>query len=274
MSSSTRLLVSLHTLLDNYHSIINFDPITFTALHDVLERFAERLERIESITTDTALDSKRSNILFSHVAKEVIIQHRLRMDVWTDSKRSKCEQAEFKERLIKFYNCAHPIDKGVLRCMVMNKYFPREKVIASHIWKYSTRGTGLEEFGLKESDITSERNGVLICENIEDAFDSKRVCFLIDRLKSDNIFLKVLDPSLMGNLVIEGHPRTFQNIDGKQLHNPPGSIPYRRILDWHAKCAYQSAKSRGWIEYTDSFNDFFNMSLGSSIPDLNIYQDL
>jgi hypothetical protein len=84
--------------------------------------------------------------------------------------------------------------------MVLDRFFARDKVIASHIWKLSTGGDGLLEFGLHPMDLDSTRNGLLLCKSIEEAFDVKDVCFLIDRIHSANIFIKVLNPFLLNPL--------------------------------------------------------------------------
>ena len=195
------------------------------------------------------------------------------MDVWTSSKRSKIEQSAFKDSLIKYYLCQHETNEMLVKCMVLNEFFPRQLVVASHIWKHCTQGEGLEEFGLKESDVNSSRNGILLCQEIEKAFDEKKLCFLIDRITSTNLQIKLLDPALTSKLVIDGHSgKTFADIDGSHLKHPPDCMPYRRILDFHAKCSYRKAISRGWLLPDSAFADFFDMSIGSSIPDLNVYQ--
>jgi hypothetical protein len=212
-----------------------------------------------------------------YVTKEVVIQHRLRMDIWTESKRSTVEQKAFKDSLIAFYQRHHPSDPSIVKCMVLDHFFPRHLVIGSHIWKYSSHGKGLEEFGLKEEDLNSPRNGMLMCETIERAFDAKRVCFLVDRINTGNLVLKVLDTALLdpatSPLVISGYSALkFCDIDGYSLKHPEGSLPFRRILDFHAKLSYKTAISRGWLAENSTFDDFFDMSIGASIPDLYVYQ--
>jgi hypothetical protein len=86
------------------------------------------------------------------VAKVVVLQHRLRLDIWSESKRSKEEQEAFKTSLITFYKRDHPSDFNLLIYMVLNEFFPRHLVIASHFWKHCTRGVELDEFGLLEDD--------------------------------------------------------------------------------------------------------------------------
>jgi hypothetical protein len=162
------------------------------------------------------------------------------MDYWTESKRSKEEQEAFKEVLIVFYQRQHLSDLKLLRCMVLDDFFPTQLVIASHIWKHCTDGVGLEEFGLREDDLSNPRNGILMCKEIEHAFDTKRLCFLVDRINTGNLALKVLDPAFVSAatspLVISGHsPLKFCDIDGYSLQHPVDNLPFRRILDFHAK---------------------------------------
>jgi hypothetical protein len=213
------------------------------------------------------------------VTKEVVIQYRLRMDIWTESKRSKEEQVAFKAALITFYQRNHPSDSNLLKCMILDEFFPKRFVIASHIWKHCTRGEGLRDFGLLEDDVSNCRNGLLMCKEIELAFDTMRLCFLVDRINTDNLVLKVLDPVLLNPLssplVISGHSLLrFCDIDGNSLQHPNDNLPFRRILDYHAKRSYQKAINRGWLEANSTFVDFFDMSIGASIPDLNLNQTL
>ena len=212
------------------------------------------------------------------IAKEIIISHRARMDIWTSSARTKIEGTAFKDSLIAFYGCAHPTDTDLVKCMVLDAFFPRHLVRASHIWKHCTEGEGLKEFGLEPRDLSNPRNGILMCNGIEQAFDVKKLCFLINRITSENLFVKVLDPALLdlalSPIVCEGSITKICDIDGNQLRCPLENLPFRRILDFHAKCSYEKAINKGWIEQDSSFEDFFDMSVGSSIPDLQVYQDI
>ncbi len=211
------------------------------------------------------------------VAKEVEVQHRLRMDVWSESKRSQHEQESFKTSLIQFYQRQDPSDDKRLRCMILNDFFPRQLVIASHIWKYCTRGRGLEEFGLNEEDLNSPRNGILMCKEIEQAFDTKRLCFLVNKICSEALVVKVLDPALLdpatSPVVIPGYSTVkFCDIDGLPLRHPVGNLPFRRILNFHAKRSFQTAIKKKWLAADSRIDDYFEMSIGSSLPDFHVYQ--
>lgn len=212
------------------------------------------------------------------------------LDCWTPSKRSRDEDRAFKERLITHYECA-PIgsaggarassassageDEKKVRCMLVNDYFSSAEVRGSHIWKRATHGKGLAMFGLAERDVHSERNGLLLCVAIEQAFDTKRLCFLYDPLARRTV-LRVLDPDLLDKQVYPSSQR-FRDIDGRALvfnrssstvTNPP-RCPFRRLLHWHAKLSVDHALSMGWLA-TDDVDDIdtrFELSEGALFPD-------
>ena len=97
---------------------------------------------------------------------------------------------------------------------------------------------------------------------------------MIDRIRPADIFLKVLDPSLIETLVHPNLPTKFADIDNRTLQHPPEAIPFCRILDFYAKLSFDRAINKGWIPASSDFDDFFDMSLGGSILDLYIYHDL
>jgi hypothetical protein len=45
-------------------------------------------------------------------------------------------------------------------------------------------------------------------------------------------------------------------------------------MHFHAKLSYQKAITRGWLADDSTFDDFFDMSIGASIPDLDLTQTL
>jgi len=209
--------------------------------------------------------------MMAFMMKEAAIQRRSRLNVWSSGRRTHVEQQDFKSALIEKYGRASAKGEDFLRCMILDVDIPRQNVIASHIWKFCTEGEGLDEFGLKSNDLSNFRNGFLLCESIEKAFDSKRVCFLVDRLRPEEIFIKVLDPNLFKTVVNSDSPttpkETFFSIDGRKLQHPPGVFPFRRILDFHAKMSFRKAISKGWVDESSTVTDFFNLSFEGSIPD-------
>lgn len=191
-------------------------------------------------------------------------------DIWTETgPRDRKEQEKFKKELLKYYNRSN-IWGNKVQCMVTNEWHKRSKVIGGHLWMSKTRGKGLLKFGLGFSDLLSPRNGLLMLEPIEDAFDIKYLCFLYNPLggeNSQNFVVKVLNPNIKDQ-VITGTTKRFRDIDGAILQHPKDCFPFRRILSFHAKCAYKLAKSRSWItnEVFESFGDYFDLSETASNP--------
>jgi hypothetical protein len=203
---------------------------------------------------------RRMSLRFKLICEELGVQRSDRLDIWTDGKRSRIENKAFRKSVIDFYQ----IGTATPVCMVTGV---ANEVVAAHLYKSSTRGRGLIEYGLKRLDYRNPRIGVLLVKSIEEAFDVKKVCFLYDPLQQ-SLHLKVLDPSLMTVAVYVGGP-TFAVVDGMPLRFPVGTTfqgPYRRILCFHAKCAFENAVEEGWIGGSNEYAAYFEFSEGASIP--------
>jgi len=120
-----------------------------------------------------------------------------------------------------------------------------------------THGSGLAKFGLRREDLHSPRNGLLLYEKIEEAFDVKKLCFLYDPFKR-LLLLFVLDPALNGQTVVGGIK--FQDIHCTPLRIPSGKLPFLRILNFHARVAFANAKRNGWIADSVEVYDYFDLS--------------
>ena len=194
------------------------------------------------------------------------------LDCWdTSSTRTADEQDEFKNKLIVYYQCGQTNTKEI-KCMILNKYFDRQLVRASHIWKASTKGIGLTKFKLKESNLNDARNGLLMYQSIDKAFDRKKLCFLYDPFRSF-LYVKILCPYLKETFIVDdttrttvNELRTFNDIDGAVLQLPPNIFPYRRLLNWHSRCSFRNAKANKWINEDEQLEDFFHLSDLISLP--------
>jgi len=182
------------------------------------------------------------------LGKEVVTQKRKRLDCWTGSKRTLVEQAGFKNELVDYYERGDGKLNDELYCMVLNRLYPRKQVKASHIFKFSTHGVGLDDFGLKPEDVRSPRNGLLLAEDLENAFDNRDVCFIYNPIKKQ-IQVFVLNPEIKDRIVSPSTSLTFKDIDGHPLHCK--KMPFRRLLAWHAELALEHALARGWIDSVD-----------------------
>ena len=218
---------------------------------------------LESIAALTEVVTRLVHGLEPFIAEERR-KRLLRLDPWRSGNRSVQEQAEFKAALLGFYTCdAEPEapTKPMAKCMVSGKVFPRPVVIASHVWKFSTGGAGIDEFGLRVSDLNSPRNGLLLASEIEVAFDTKRVSFSFDSL-TDSFTFHVLDSTLLDKKIlnltdkktsqsISGYARldpesipTFKNLDNEKMTWT--AYPFRRLLAWHYAVATLHATRFSW----------------------------
>ena len=185
------------------------------------------------------------------ILDEIRRQRLQRLDPWRSNNRSVQEQADFKTALLEFFQCDAGTDatRPTAKCMVSGEVFPRPVVIASHIWKHCTGGVGLEEFGLREIDIHSPRNGLLMAPEIEAAFDTKRVSFSFDLL-TDAFTFRVLDDTLLDKRILNLNDKktenaisgyemlpesipTFKELDKTRMEWSPNACPFRRLLAWH-----------------------------------------
>lgn len=182
--------------------------------------------------------------------REVGISRKSRLNCWeresmrtSGSKRSK----RFRRKVIEYYKRASNSGKKV-KCQILDEYiFNNEAedeatgIIAAHIWKASTRGHGLEEFGLRPEEVNSPRNGLFLTKGLEDALDHQQICFLYNLLEN-KIVLWVADTLLMnktiagsGKTTTDGSDMTFSDVHQKPLLCPPNCLPFRRLLSWHAR---------------------------------------
>jgi len=203
---------------------------------------------------------------------------------WPRPSRTPAESADFKNSLINYY------DRGVqgsndVRCMILDQPVHRDWCTASHLWPHATHGEDLDTyFGLNpRNDLNSARNGLLLCDAIEKAFDRFGVCFIYDpnTLPHPELSLFVLDPSLLNKAVdpprgtpgtqnyYPGHAGvTFADVNYRTLQLPVVNnaphYPFRRILRLHARGSAQIALEAKWI---DQFTHDLLMTYVQGSPD-------
>jgi hypothetical protein len=227
-----------------------------------LETLAQILIEVKEVKQQGEEMEKKVQILTESLAKAEIRQLRERLDCWHSNARTALESSLFKDSLAVFYNCTRTADTH-LKCMLTNLFYPRNEVRASHIIKRSTQGDTMHLYHLPQ-DIDNPRNGLLLLEPIEQAFDRKDICFLYNSFNNE-LTAKVLNPSLMTEYLKLSNPAktytlTYGNLDGRALQLPAGAFPYRRVLSMHAKFAYSRALNQGWIAGTETLESYFNIS--------------
>lgn len=178
------------------------------------------------------------------------------LDVFSDGKRSSSEQVTFKASLQTFYNVSSgptpkPGQPEMLTCMLLNQLLPKSVVRAAHIFPRRCPPAVLVSHGLLPSDVYSPRNGLLLTEGVEWAFDRLQLGFLYDAMQSQFVAV-VFDPDLLvdpqgHDAVVKGSTMTFRNVQGLPLRLGGGQ-PFRRLLRTHFLAAARHAVTRGWIE--------------------------
>ena len=93
------------------------------------------------------------------------------LDCWHSNSHTVIESTVFMDALAVFYGCARTTNTD-LKCMLTGNFYPRPEVRASHIIKRSTNGDTMHLYGLPPN-IDHVRNGLLLLEPIEQAFDRK-----------------------------------------------------------------------------------------------------
>lgn len=146
------------------------------------------------------------------------------------------------------------------RCMVPGKVVPYEERPA-HLVKHRTPHL-LVMYGLNPLEIDHPRNGILMLDSIEKAFNHLGVCFL-DNAMDQELTLKVTNPNILTKQILPISTvelRTFADIDGSVLQYRTGCFPYRRVLSVDAKFAFSRAVSYGWIANTETLATYFTVS--------------
>jgi hypothetical protein len=137
---------SLQTLYDQIQIQIdkNENKMIDCSNTDLLNYYIQRNKCLSEQQTILLQQSQQvdSSALFKKIAdmechlKKLRISKIKELDIWPGN-RTQIEQAEFKDQLIIKYECGYP-NQNTIKCMVLNAFFHRDAVRASHIWKYCT----------------------------------------------------------------------------------------------------------------------------------------
>jgi len=200
--------------------------------------------------------------LLKLLSEEVNKSRKSRLNCWEkESARTTGSQRDprFRKKVIRYYQRESSSGKSV-KCQILDEYvthaIAQNTIIAAHIWKASTRGKDLEEFGLCAEDINNARNGVFLTKGIVDAFDHQRVCFLYNTLNK-KLCLWVADAKILPE-TIEGSnpPKKFAYVHQKPLRYPgERHMPFRRLLSWHARLTLELRKESIQVSnYTSEYD--------------------
>ncbi|KAI3659777.1 hypothetical protein MP638_000906 [Amoeboaphelidium occidentale] len=171
-----------------------------------------------------------------------------------------------------------------LLCQILDVKLPKFLVSAFHVFK---RKWAADSYYLLDfDDVDSFRNGLLLFQPIERAFNRSQLCFLKAN-REYSLFLRLLDPGLRGitlfdaclplineidcasigktvdevlsvlqsKLSVNGRLLTFGDIEGNRIVCKGNIRPYKRCLNFHAAVARRFALKQGWITH-DVYSTF------------------
>lgn len=194
---------------------------------------------------------------------------------------SASERPDFKPNLARDYLLVpeqqYRETPGLL-CQILDVKLPKFLVSAFHVFK--PKWAADSYYLLDFDDVVSSRNGLLLFQPIERAFNRSQLCFLKAN-REDSLFLRLLDPGLRDitlfdaclplineidcasinktvdevlsalqiTLTVNGRLLTFGDIEGNRIICKGKIRPYKRCLNFHAAVARRYALKQGWITH-------------------------
>jgi hypothetical protein len=92
------------------------------------------------------------------------------------------------------------------------------------------------------------RNLILLCNNIEQAFDNQKLCFLAIDDRPGCFRLKIWSEQTKRDPLFDGSKQTIGDFDRQLMRFEEGKLPYTRVMSLHAQKSYEHAISQGWID--------------------------
>ena len=176
----------------------------------------------------------------------------------SSDERSATDESEFKTSLISSYgDCDEDdVDKiETLRCMVLGVELPQDIVRATYIYARHLPLAPILADGLHPSDLSSPRNGLLLADEIAEAFEGLRLGFFYNLT---NFVVVIFDPDLkLCSSIMRSVGRPFSSIENSPLKF--SHPPFRRLLRAHFMSAVDNAleQSPPWltVEEADQYRE-------------------
>lgn len=190
------------------------------------------------------------------------------------------KRTNFKPLLVKEYlGISEKFHKGMeLECQILGNLeikLPSFLVIGSHMFKHEWASDA--QVILKFNNINNPRNGLLLFQPLEKAFDRSQLCFVKCLTNNDQFTLKLLDQNLRNRSLFEacvqyvtetscatidktveqvctllesrlrnkdGRPLMFNDVEGMSLICRGYIRPFKRCLNFHANRAHDYARKK------------------------------
>ena len=153
----------------------------------------------------------------------------------TSSERTKSESSTARNNSVSYYGL-----QSRKTCQILGPNTAHVK--NAHIWPHNN-SQWLVLVDLQPSDIDDPRNVLRLHEDIEYYLDRFRLTFV---LSGSDFILTVLDPTIR-SLPLKDRSETFQDLDGRKLQCPSGSLPWRCLLSTHSILSHREARDLGWL---------------------------
>jgi len=225
-------------------------------VHQAQRTYSRIIKRLES------LDRMEHEWNLSHDANERSSQEKVNKlvrtlsttspsaaDPWESKLPNPTRPKDLRERSARHYDyCETKASGGIIaKCCLTGIIGDRNVVTNAHLLPRNAPAHFLDELGFK--DVDDIRNMVILCNNIDKAFEEKRLCFLADENRPRSFVLKIWDEKIKDKLVFNGDAehRTIGSYSGRSMIFAEGKTPFSRVLSLHAQCSYETAKKNNWI---------------------------
>jgi hypothetical protein len=119
-------------------------------------------------------------------------------------------------------------------------------VTAAHLLPRNAPSHILRELSI--NDVDNVQNNLILCKNIDKAFEEKKLCFVADS-EERCFIMKIWDKRVVRTLLFDRdeEARTIGSYSGCKMRFEEGKMPFKRVLSLHAQCSYETAKKKKWI---------------------------
>ncbi len=193
---------------------------------DHLTRIEENLKRFEKTN--------------QYLVKEAVVASVEKNNLWTKTQigsektqRDNNFRHQFLENL--GYN---PKKRKKYGCMVSGEEGNGDRVVVAHIAPAVSEYSKLAKIGLTPGDVSSPRNGLLLCANIENSYNKLQLTFVKDKnIFSSQLVVKIWDSQCLNIPLWNGSTKFIGQYDGSKL-NLGEHKPFMRALSYHAYESY------------------------------------
>ena len=175
----------------------------------------------------------------------------------------------FKQSILEYYKRKSFLFSNKIKCMVTNEWHASSKYTACQLWKCTRQD--MIQLSLCKDDLVSPRNGIVVLHHIAQKYYMKELCLVYDALACVFI-VRILNPAILDTPITHSKLR-FGDIHGKILQHPPDRIPFRRLLAYHARQAYQHAVDCRWISVQEEGDtrSCFELAEKASVAEFEFY---